>query len=303
LTGLEEINHHTLSDFRVAHQEALNELFVQILGVLSYEGLITLERVMHDGTKVKAYAADKSFRREGTLQKHLEAARQQVEEMGDPRSEEVSERVAKARERAIREKQERLEAALEELQRLQAEARSKKEKPLRVSMTDPEARIMKQADGGFAPNYNVQVSSDAKADMIVGIGVSQAANDTAELVPAVKRMEANMGESPQQVVVDGGFMNQGAIGRTMRARRWRRLKNGAWLRSFFLRLLRMMQNGIVTSVQRAAIWLLRVRRRARVRLGTGIGPGWRIARDVLRKGSVVPRVKGVRWCVRKSRRK
>ena len=212
LTGLEEINHHTLSDFRVAHQQALNELFVQILGVLSYEGLITLERVMHDGTKVKAYAADKSFRREGTLQKHLEAARQQVEEMGDPRSEELSERVAKARERASREKQERLEAALEELQRLQVEARSKKEKPLRVSMTDPEARIMKQADGGFAPNYNVQVSSDAKADMIVGIGVSQAANDTAELVPAVKRMEANMGESPQQVVVDGGFMNQGAIG-------------------------------------------------------------------------------------------
>ena len=53
LTGLEEINHHTLSDFRVAHHQALNELFVQILEVLSYEGLITLERVMHDGTKIK----------------------------------------------------------------------------------------------------------------------------------------------------------------------------------------------------------------------------------------------------------
>ena len=94
-------------------EQALNELFVQILGVLSYEGLITLERVMHDGTKVKACAADKSFRRKETLERHLEAARQQVEEMGDPRSEEVSERVAKARERAVREKQERLEAALE----------------------------------------------------------------------------------------------------------------------------------------------------------------------------------------------
>jgi transposase len=211
LTGLEEINHHTLSDFRVAHQQALNELFVQILGVLSYEGLITLERVMHDGTKVKGWAADKSFRREGTLQKHLEAARQQVEEMGDPRSEELSERVAKARERAGREKQERLEAALEQLQQLQAEARSKKQKPPRVSATDPEARVMKQPDGGFAPSYNVQISSDAKADMIVGIGVSQAANDTAELPVAIERIKGNLGEAPQQVVVDGGFVNQGTI--------------------------------------------------------------------------------------------
>jgi len=212
LTGLQEINYHTLSDFRVDHYQALNELFIQILGVLSYEGLITLERVMHDGTKVKACAADKSFRREGTLQKHLEAARQQVEEMGDPRSEERNERVAQARERAAREKQQRLEAALGQLQQLQAEARSKKQKPPRGSTTDPEARIMKQPDGGFAPSYNVQISSDAKADLIVGIGVSQAANDTAELPPAIERVKANLGEAPQQVVVDSGFVNQETIG-------------------------------------------------------------------------------------------
>ena len=211
LTGLQEINHHTLSDFRVEHYQALDELFIQILGVLSYEGLITLGRVMHDGTKVKANAADKSFRREGTLQKHLEAARQQVEAMGDPRSEERDECVAKARERAVREKQQRLEAALEQLQQLQAEARSKKRKAARVSTTDPEARIMKQSDGGFAPSYNVQISSDAKADLIVGIGVSQAANDTAELPPAIERVKANLGEAPQQVVVDGGFVNQETI--------------------------------------------------------------------------------------------
>ena len=70
---------------------------------------------------------------------------------------------------------------------------------------------MKQSDGGFAPSYNVQISSDAKADLIVGIGVSQAANDTAELPPAVERVKANFGEAPQQVVVDGGFVNQETI--------------------------------------------------------------------------------------------
>jgi len=71
LTGLEAINYHTLSDFRVQHQQALNQLFTQVLGVLSQAGWITLERVMQDGTKVKANAADNSFRRQATLEKHL----------------------------------------------------------------------------------------------------------------------------------------------------------------------------------------------------------------------------------------
>lgn len=215
LTGLEVINHHTLSDFRVQHEPALDELFVQVLGVLSHEGLITLERVMHDGVKVEAGASDKSFRRQETLERHLELAEQQVKdmkEMGEAGSPEVSERVAKARERAVREKKERLESALRELKRIQAvQSDPEKREKARVSTTDPEARIMQQPGGGFAPSYNVQISTDAKATVIVGVGVSQAANDTGELVPALERMEANLGEVPQQVVVDGGFINQGAI--------------------------------------------------------------------------------------------
>src|SRR5437764_7640065 len=88
LCGLGEINHHTLSDFRVAHDASLRELFVQVLGMLSSEGLVSLERVMHDGTRIKACAGADSFRREQRLQEHLEAAREQVEAMADPRQEE-----------------------------------------------------------------------------------------------------------------------------------------------------------------------------------------------------------------------
>jgi transposase len=212
LTGLEVINHHTLSDFRVQHGKALDELFVQVLGVLSHEGLVSLERVMHDGVKVEAGASDKSFRRQETLERHLESARQVVEKMKEADSEEVSERVAKARERAVRERKERLEAALRELKHIQAaQSDPEKRQKARVSTTDPEARIMQQPGGGFAPSYNVQISTDAEATVIVGLGVSQAANDTGELVLAMERIEANLGEVPQQVVVDGGFINQGTI--------------------------------------------------------------------------------------------
>ena len=65
--------------------------------------------------------------------------------------------------------------------------------------------------GGIAPSYKVQISTDAKAAVIMGLGVSQAAPDTGELVPAMERLEANWGEVPQQIVVDGGFINQGTI--------------------------------------------------------------------------------------------
>ena len=42
LTGLEVVNYHTLADFRIRHKEALDQLFIEVLGVLSHEGLITL---------------------------------------------------------------------------------------------------------------------------------------------------------------------------------------------------------------------------------------------------------------------
>src|SRR5208282_3433992 len=118
LTGLQEMNYHTLADFRVEKQKELDELFSQVLAALSKEGLITLEQVMQDGTKIKALASTRSYHREGTIQGHLQRARERVAEMGDPRSEQASPKVKQAQARARREQQERLESALEELGKL-----------------------------------------------------------------------------------------------------------------------------------------------------------------------------------------
>ena len=212
LTGLEVVNYHTLADFRIRHKEALDQLFIEVLGVLSHEGLVTLERVMHDGTKVKACASDKSFRRKATLQDHLRLAREQVEQMGDPESEELSERAAKARQRALREKQQSLEGALKALEQMEASRSKASEKEkARASSTDPEARVMLQAKGAYGPAYNVQISTDAQSKIIVGMGVTQSPTDAAELEPAVDRVEANLGQRPKQTVVDAGFTNQATM--------------------------------------------------------------------------------------------
>jgi transposase len=208
LAGLAVINHHTLSDFRVAYDSELRELFTNTLGVMSAEGLVSLERVMHDGTKVRACAGADSFRREQTLQAHLQAARQQVEAMGDPRADE-SVRQRAGRQRAARERQARLEQALAELAQLRQTKKDATEKAsARVSLTDPTARIMKEGRGGYGPNYNVQISTEAKHKIIVGVGVSQNASDAGELMPGVQCVEQNLGQPPAQLVVDGGFTNR-----------------------------------------------------------------------------------------------
>ena len=205
LTGMEGVNYHTLADFRVEREEALDELFAQLLGVLSSEGLVSFEKVVLDGTKVKASASGDSFHWEKSLRAHL-AARQRVKEMGDPRQEAASPRTA-ARQRAVaNEKVERLEQALEEMQKVQAAPQARVEEPeRRVSETEPEARNMKQSDGGFAPSHNVQIATDAAHGIIVGASVTQAANDQHEMAAGLAEVERQTGQRPEHLIVDEGY--------------------------------------------------------------------------------------------------
>src|SRR5712691_849467 len=212
LTGLDEVNYHTLADFRVEKQQELDELFTQVLAALSKEGLITLEQVMQDGTKIKAQASVRSYRAEETIREHLERARDRVAEMGDPRNEETNPRTKQARERARREQQERLENALQELEKLQERKQGEKAKSkVRVSSSDPQARVMHHSDGGLTLSYNAQISADAAHGLIVGVAVTQEVNDCRQLLPAVERIEKRLQRKPQQMVADGGYTTRDVI--------------------------------------------------------------------------------------------
>jgi len=206
LTGCEAVNYHTLASFRVEYRTELDELFTQVLGLLSAEGLIRLEQVVQDGTKIKAQAANDSFQGAARIEEHLERARRRVREMGEPEQEAKPSPVEQARRRARRERQQRLEQALEELQKLRPH------KPrARVSVSEPEARRMRQADGAFAPSYNVQISADGAQSLIVDVQVTQAANDSEQLAPAVERIAERMGHKPQQMLADADFTNRRSV--------------------------------------------------------------------------------------------
>src|SRR5260370_4046920 len=210
LTGLQEVNYHTLADFRVEKQNELDELFTQVLAALSKEGLITLDQVMQDGTKIRAAASPRSVQRESTIREHWERARRRVKEMGDPRDEESNPRVKQARLRAQREQQERLDRAMEELEKLH-KLKAARSPNKRVSISDPEARLMKQPQGGLALSYNAQLSTDAAHGLIVGVSVTQAANDWGQLLPGLEQIDQRLKQKPKQAVADAGYTTRAVI--------------------------------------------------------------------------------------------
>jgi len=205
LLGLGRINYHTLADFLTAPAGALDQLFVDLLHVLMNEGLADMERVAHDGTKIHAAARGKSFKRAARLAECRKLAEEHLAKLDEELDLEASAARRQAPRRAARERQERLRAAEEELQRQQAEKAAAEQAAVRVSMTDPEARRMKQADGGFAPSYNAQISTEARQGVIVGYELTQAREDSGELAAARQRIEQNTGPAPKQVLVDGGY--------------------------------------------------------------------------------------------------
>ena len=214
LCGLEPIGYHTLADFRCDHKAALDDLFVQVLGMLSAEGLITLERVTLDGTKIKANAGGNTFRRQETLEAHLQLAREQVRWMEEQaaQEEQMAKRQAAARRRAARQRQSRLEAAVREVERMQQEKKDDRESFVaRASGTDPEAHVMRNGEGGTVPSYNVQLLTDAAHGLIVNVEATTDAVDHHQLAPALERCERTLGRLPRQVVADGDYTNHASV--------------------------------------------------------------------------------------------
>lgn len=212
LRGGVSVNYHTLSDFRVAHADALNELLTQSIAVLLHRRVVTLRRVAQDGMRVRASAGASSFRRRDSLQECLRQARKQVERTarqldGDSRSRETA-----AEARAAQEQLARVEAALAALPEIEAVTeRSKSKREPRASTTDPDARVMKMGDGGFRPAYNVQFATDGDGRAIVGVAVTNVGNDHGELVPMLDQIEARTGQRPQAYLADTGFATGGDL--------------------------------------------------------------------------------------------
>jgi transposase len=236
LCGGVGMNHKTLNDFRLGHGAVLERLLVDGFAALLATGVASLDRVAQDGVRVRASAGAASFRRRATLEECRLTAEQRLAALraeldADPGG--ASRRQAAARQRAALDRQRRVAAALaiaEQLhQRQEAtarrrEARAARRKPPappaepaerepaaeparepRVSTTDPEARVMKMADGGFRPAYNVQLATDTASGLIAAVAVDASGSDMGKLAPMSGRLAADYGIRPAEHLADGGF--------------------------------------------------------------------------------------------------
>jgi transposase len=219
ICGGVSVNYHTLSDFRSQHATALEKLLVNSVAALVNQELIPLETIAQDGMRVRANAGKSSFRRKPTLENLQEQAKEHLKKLKNE-SESETERLEgqsrreAARKRAAEERAARLAEALkqqEELSRKREERKKGSGEESRVSTTDPDARTMKMANGGFNPALNVQFVSDGDTRLIVGVAVTNDGSDREQLDPMHQQVIKDYGKTPGHVLVDSAYTTKESV--------------------------------------------------------------------------------------------
>lgn len=236
VTGLNEPDFRTISEFRRRHLEALKGLFQQVLRLCRQAGLVKLGHVALDGTKIKANASKHkamSYGRMKTAEDKLAAEvaawmkqAEAIDEAEDraigreQRGDETPEWVANKAKRLakIREAKAALEAQAKEAVRQKdgsdPQPPSPPEPPSAVpadtaqrNFTDPESRIMKTNDG-FIQGYNGQAAVDAAHQIIVACDLSNQGADSPQMLGMVDQIEATIGQRPEQLSADAGYCSE-----------------------------------------------------------------------------------------------
>ncbi|MCP4035360.1 MAG: transposase [bacterium] len=174
-----------------------------MLAALLHKGLLSLQMVAQDGTRVRASASAPSFRSETALEQCLQQAQLHLKavlaQADDP---ELTMAHKAAREAGARDFQRRVREAIATVAQLRPSAKGK----ARASTTDPEARVMKMPDSGYRPGYNLQLAVAGSplggARTIVGVRVTNVGSDMNSLTPMLDDIERSTGRLPSQLLAD-----------------------------------------------------------------------------------------------------
>lgn len=239
--------HRTIREFRALHLNEFTELFVQVVRLAREMGLVKLGTIAVDGTKVKANASRHkamSYARMQTAEAELKAqitalvkkaASTDEVEKNEPDLDipaEIERRQARlaaieAAKARLEERQRQSDAQRgrtpdDERKPRDKDGKSKGGKPYQRdfgvpaakaqdSFTDPQARIMKRAGGGFDYSYNAQTAVDENAHIIVAAEVVNTSSDVQQLPMVLGAVKANTGSSAIQVLADAGYRSEAVM--------------------------------------------------------------------------------------------
>jgi transposase len=248
VTGNLRPDHSTICRFRSEHEEALRELFLEVLRLCRKGGLVKAGAIALDGTKMKANAALSANRDYEHLKKEVdrmfeEAKAKDAEEdrlygkdrRGDETPDEWGTR--EGRLKWLQEAKARLEAEAAETARKQAEKIARRQaeevstgkkkrgrkpgepadKPnddAKANVTDPQSRIMK-ARSGYVQGYNAQAAV-TENQIIVAAEVTQECNDVKQLLPMLEKIGGNLAavgapEAMTTTLADAGYWSDANI--------------------------------------------------------------------------------------------
>ena len=243
LSGNQQPDHWTISEFRRRHHKALGDLFVQTVKLSQKAGLVKLNHVAVDGTKIKANASKHAAMSYAYMVKEEQRLSQEIEKIledmektdqeedklyGKRRGDELPEELATVEKRlqvikkAKAELEEEARQREEQLQKEQeakpkkkrSRKRGKKHNPgepdpnAQKNFTDPESRIMKSSDKSFIQAYNAQATVDAKSQIIVAADVTNQANDCNQLQAQIEQAKENTGCYPKEASADAGYFSE-----------------------------------------------------------------------------------------------
>jgi transposase len=221
LCGGAPINHDLLAGFRRDNAALLDRLLTQSVTGLIAEKLITLEELAIDGTKVRARAGRSSMSQGKRLASIERAVAERVAALKSELDTDPAEPERRRKKRALQAAEERARrveraqqklAALVQEQAARAKRHAKEEAEKgepKVSVSDPEVRVMRLADGAVAPAWNVQVATSD--GFIVGIDPTDRRNDSGLATGVVEQIVRRSNRVPQRLLADTRAMTQDDI--------------------------------------------------------------------------------------------
>lgn len=207
------IDHTTICKFRQNNSEALKDLFVQI-GLIAREmGHMRLQQLGYDGTRIRASNRRSGTRTPSELQQaktELEAQFQEHQKAIEDAQNKEDQAFDTARQidgskkkQSLQDQIDKIDKAIGELKAIEEEG---KQVPDRIPITDPESRIAKNKEGGFAPNYNPTVTVDVESGLIANCDVIRGTDEQNHMVEAVEKVREDFQLSQDKsidVLADG----------------------------------------------------------------------------------------------------